>query len=82
MGRWASLLNRMEITPTSAPVLLIRSTKPLYEGQFASGSPQDREPVVASATVRMVDADHVSLVREDAAATAEIIEEWLRSEVP
>ncbi|HEX9354276.1 MAG TPA: thioesterase domain-containing protein, partial [Streptosporangiaceae bacterium] len=81
MGRWLAT-SRLEITPTSAPVLLIRSTKPLYEGQFVPGSEQDRGPVVESATVRMVDADHVSLAREDSAATAEIIEEWLKSDLP
>jgi polyketide synthase 12/polyene macrolide polyketide synthase len=80
MGRWVSLLQTMKITPTSAPVLLVRSTKPLFEGQFEPGE-DPRPPVVETATVRLVDANHVSLAREDSAATAEIVEQWLRAEI-
>ncbi len=81
MGRWVALLHVLEIAPTNVPVLLIRCTKPLFEGQFAPTTEEDCEPVVEAATVRLVDADHVSLAREDSAATAEIIEEWLRSDI-
>jgi NADP-dependent 3-hydroxy acid dehydrogenase YdfG len=77
MGRWMSLMSGLEVTPTSAPVLLIRATRPLYEGQFVPGSEDDPGPVIKSAAVRLVDADHTSLGREDAGSTAEIIEEWL-----
>jgi hypothetical protein len=80
MGRWVSLLQTMEMTPTSAPVLLIRSTKPLFEGQFKPGE-KPAPPVVETATVRMVDANHVSLAREDSAATAHLVEEWLKTEI-
>jgi pimeloyl-ACP methyl ester carboxylesterase len=81
MGRWLALLRGLDAAPTSVPVLLVRCTKPLVEGQFTPGAEQDSAPVVETATVRLVDADHLSLAREDSAATAEIIEEWLRSDV-
>ena len=74
------LPDAVEMTPTSAPVLLIRSTKPLFEGQFKPGE-NPAPPVVDTATVRMVDANHVSLAREDSAATAHLVEEWLRTEI-
>ena len=78
MGRWMALMSSLEVTPTSAPVLLIRATKPMYEGQVLPGSEHDPGPVIASADVRLVDSDHTSLGREDAAATADIIDEWLK----
>lgn len=78
MGRWMALMSSLKVTPTTAPVLLIRAAKPMYEGQALPGSEDDPGPVVASADVRLVDADHISLGREDAAATAEIIDEWLK----
>jgi hypothetical protein len=81
MGCWLALLRGLEAAPTSVPVLLVRCTKPLVEGQFTPGAEQDHAPVVESATVRLIDADHLSLAREDSATTAEIIEEWLRSDV-
>jgi hypothetical protein len=81
MGRWLALLRGLDAAPTSVPVLLVRCTKPLVEGQFTPGAEQDSARVVETATVRLVDADHLSLAREDSAATAEIIEEWLRSDV-
>ncbi len=37
------------------------------------------EPLFPGALLRTVDADHLSMVREDAAATAEIMEGWLGS---
>jgi pimeloyl-ACP methyl ester carboxylesterase len=79
MGRWMVLLNALEVAPTSAPVLLVRCTKPLFEGQVTPGHEQDREPLLEAATVRLVDADHLSLAQADSAATAEIIDEWLKS---
>ncbi len=36
MGCWLALLRGLEAAPTSVPALLVRCTKPLYEGQFAS----------------------------------------------
>jgi acyl transferase domain-containing protein/NAD(P)-dependent dehydrogenase (short-subunit alcohol dehydrogenase family) len=78
MGCWSQLLRHMEAAPISAPVLLIRAVKPFYEGQMTPGSELDQGPVVEG-DVRLVDSDHVSMARKDSAATAEIIEEWLRS---
>ena len=80
MGRWAALLQTMTFTPTTAPVLLVRSTKPLFEGQFEPGH-NPAPPVVGGAVVREVEANHVSLAREDSEATARIVEEWLKTEI-
>ncbi|MCC3773905.1 type I polyketide synthase [Streptomyces sp. UNOB3_S3] len=82
MGRWMVLLNRLEVRPTTAPVLMIQCDRQLLGTESealgtggAAGGPQ--EPLIPSAHVRMVDADHLSMVREDSAATATIMEEWL-----
>jgi hypothetical protein len=82
MAGWLRLLNHMEITPISTPALLIRATRPLYDGQIVAGSEHDPGPVTGSADIRLVDADHVSLGREDAPATVQIIEEWLTRTLP
>jgi polyketide synthase 12/polyene macrolide polyketide synthase len=79
IGCWGQLLRVMETPPIKAPVLLIRATKPVFEGQAIPGSDQDSGPVVDAATVRLVDTDHVSLARKDAVIAADIIEEWLTS---
>jgi hypothetical protein len=79
MGRWMVLLNALEVPPTTAPVLVLQCTRPLYEGQFAPEGDERPEPPVPSAAVRPIDADHLSLIREDAGTTARAIEEWLDS---
>ncbi|MDT0447758.1 type I polyketide synthase [Streptomyces hesseae] len=82
MGRWMVLLNRLEVQPTTAPVLMIQCDRQLLgtesealgTGGEAGGQ---QEPLIPSAHVRMVDADHLSMVREDSATTAAIMEDWL-----
>ncbi|MGH3381421.1 MAG: type I polyketide synthase [Actinoallomurus sp.] len=78
MGRWMVLLNALEVPPPTVPVLTVRCTRPLYEGQATPDA--DEAPLVPSAAVRSIDADHLSLIREDAGTTAQIIEEWLAGE--
>ncbi|GGP44551.1 hypothetical protein GCM10010214_16800 [Streptomyces abikoensis] len=82
MGRWMVLLNRLEVQPTTAPVLMIQCDRQLLGTESealgtggAAGAAQ--EPLIPSAHVRTVDADHLSMVREDSAATAAIMEDWL-----
>ncbi|WP_371102940.1 thioesterase domain-containing protein, partial [Streptomyces sp. PU_AKi4] len=77
MGRWMVLLNALDVHPTTAPVLEIRCTRALIEGVPAPDADTLREPLVPSATVRPVDADHLSLIREDSAKAAALMEEWL-----
>jgi acyl transferase domain-containing protein/NADPH:quinone reductase-like Zn-dependent oxidoreductase/acyl carrier protein len=79
MGHWLPMMRKMAFAPLDVPTLLVRPTRLLFEGQFAAGH-DDRDPLLESATVRMVDADHISLAREDAAATAKVVEEWLTTE--
>ncbi|ROP28378.1 acyl transferase domain-containing protein [Couchioplanes caeruleus] len=74
MGRWMVLLNRMEVAHTTAPVLSIRCTR-----ESVAGSTADLGPIVDGAVVAPIDADHLSLVREDAERTAGLMREWLGS---
>ncbi|MFE2282286.1 beta-ketoacyl synthase N-terminal-like domain-containing protein [Streptomyces sp. NPDC059454] len=77
MGRWMVLLNALDVHPTTAPVLEIKCTRALIEGVPAPDADALHEPLVPSATVRPVDADHLSVIREDSAEAAALIEEWL-----
>lgn len=87
MGRWMVLLNQLDVRHTTAPVLLVRCGRPLLgEGAAAGPVPpaprreeQQPEPLVPGADVRPVEADHLSMIREDSARTARIVEEWLRA---
>jgi polyketide synthase 12/polyene macrolide polyketide synthase len=81
MGRWLGT-SRVQVRPVSAPSLLIRAGKPFYEGMYTPGSADDRGPVVDTATVRVIDADHVTMIREEAATTAQIIEDWISAGRP
>ncbi|MDH6114856.1 acyl transferase domain-containing protein/acyl carrier protein [Kitasatospora sp. MAP12-15] len=75
MGRWMVLLNQLEVEHTTAPVLLITCAKPLLP--TTDPTPQ-AAPLVPGAYIRTVDADHLSLIREDSALTAQLIEDWLQ----
>ncbi|MEU7474264.1 beta-ketoacyl synthase N-terminal-like domain-containing protein [Streptomyces sp. NPDC044984] len=77
MGRWMVLLNALDVHPTTAPVLEIKCTRALIEGVPAPDTDTLHEPLVPSATVRPVDADHLSVIREDSAKAAALIQEWL-----
>ncbi|MGW2633648.1 thioesterase domain-containing protein, partial [Streptomyces chattanoogensis] len=77
MARWMGMLNQLEVQHTTVPVLIIRATKETFgigtdTGTYGEGhgTPVD---------VRNVDADHFSMVRDDAQETARIIREWLDS---
>ncbi|MFE1030097.1 SDR family NAD(P)-dependent oxidoreductase, partial [Streptomyces sp. NPDC058818] len=77
MGRWMVLLNALDVHPTTAPVLEIKCTRALIEGVPAPDPERLREPVVPEAAVRPLDADHLSLIREDSGPAAGLMEEWL-----
>ncbi|WP_192342347.1 type I polyketide synthase [Streptomyces sp. VITNK9] len=77
MGRWMVLLNGLDVHPTTAPVLEIKCTRALIEGVPAPDPERLHEPVVPDATVRPLDADHLSLIREDSGPAAGLVEEWL-----
>ncbi|WP_411132689.1 beta-ketoacyl synthase N-terminal-like domain-containing protein [Streptomyces sp. 030-HV] len=77
MGRWMVLLNALDVHPTTAPVLEIKCTRALIEGVPAPDPERLHEPVVPDATVRPLDADHLSLIREDSGPAAGLVEEWL-----
>ncbi|MBQ0910970.1 type I polyketide synthase [Streptomyces sp. RM99] len=77
MGRWMVLLNALDVHPTTAPVLEIKCTRALIEGVPAPAPERLHEPVVPDATVRPLDADHLSLIREDSGPAAGLVEEWL-----
>ncbi|MEV4616788.1 type I polyketide synthase [Kitasatospora sp. NPDC049258] len=78
MGRWMVLLNQLDVQHTSAPVLLVTCDKALLGTDDAPVDQRESaEPLVAGAEVVRVDADHLSMIREDSALTAELVEEWL-----
>ncbi|MEV8479342.1 SDR family NAD(P)-dependent oxidoreductase [Streptomyces sp. NPDC051173] len=84
MGWWMTLLKGIEAQPTTAPVLTVQAVRQA-DGVAPSGAGSDgpggaeQRPLVPSAFVRTVDADHFSMVKADAEATAEIVESWLGS---
>jgi acyl transferase domain-containing protein/NADPH:quinone reductase-like Zn-dependent oxidoreductase/NAD(P)-dependent dehydrogenase (short-subunit alcohol dehydrogenase family)/acyl carrier protein len=80
MGHWLPMMRKMTFAPTDTPMLLVRPTRLLFDGQFGAGH-DERDPLLAGADVRMVDADHISLAREDAAATARVVEDWLTNDL-
>ncbi|MFF3489279.1 type I polyketide synthase [Streptomyces sp. NPDC002701] len=77
MGRWMVLLNALDVQPTTAPVLEVKCTRALIEGVPAPDPERLYEPVVPGAAVRPLDADHLSLIREDSGPAADLVEEWL-----
>ncbi|WP_186581997.1 type I polyketide synthase, partial [Streptomyces sp. BK340] len=81
MGRWMVLLNQLDVQHTTAPVLLVTCDRSLVGVDSApieqQDAPRRRQPLVTGADERLVDADHLSMIREDSAKTAEIVEEWL-----
>ncbi|MFJ2598878.1 SDR family NAD(P)-dependent oxidoreductase, partial [Streptomyces erythrochromogenes] len=80
MGQWMVLLSRLQVQHTSAPVLLVKCAKQLFGADDRPIEQQpsaERAPLVAGAHERPVDADHLSMIREDSAQTAQIMEEWL-----
>ncbi|MFF5150570.1 type I polyketide synthase, partial [Kitasatospora aureofaciens] len=79
MGRWMVLLNQLEVQHTSAPVLLVSCERALTGADAAPIEQRAQaEPLVPGAQVVGVDADHLSMIREDSEGTARIVEEWLR----
>ncbi|WP_018680912.1 type I polyketide synthase [Actinokineospora enzanensis] len=76
MGRWMVLLNAMKVQPTTADVLMIQCARQV----LARNGDPERPPLVPTAEVRLVEADHLSMVREDCDKTAAIVEDWLTSD--
>jgi hypothetical protein len=71
MGHWFKMMKDLVVYPSTVPSLLIRCT-------VMVGSLQPvEEGVVPADTVRLIEADHFSMVTTDSAQTDEIMEEWL-----
>ncbi|WP_455567660.1 SDR family NAD(P)-dependent oxidoreductase [Streptomyces celluloflavus] len=70
MSHWFTAMTSIEVPPTTAPTLLVRCARPLDGFLFDTSS-------VQADTVRMIEADHLSLAKEHSALTAQIIEEWV-----
>ncbi|MFD9633388.1 SDR family NAD(P)-dependent oxidoreductase, partial [Streptomyces violascens] len=81
MGRWMGLLSQLDVTHTTAPVLVVRATKETFalEAVAAAAVGDAKSEAFPSADVRIVEADHFSMVRDDAPQTAGIVKEWLGS---
>ena len=76
MGRWMRLLNSIDVQQMTAPVLSIQATR-LYPGIQADGDGLSKK--IPTADIVKLDADHLSIVRTDAPAAAEVADNWLES---
>ncbi|MFH8350474.1 SDR family NAD(P)-dependent oxidoreductase, partial [Streptomyces sp. NPDC018045] len=76
MGRWMRLLNSIDVPQMTAPVLSIQATR-LYPGIEADGEGLSKK--IPTAKIVKLDADHLSIVRSDAPAAAEIADNWFDS---
>ncbi|MFI6476191.1 SDR family NAD(P)-dependent oxidoreductase, partial [Streptomyces sp. NPDC050516] len=79
MGRWMNLLSQLEVSHTTAPVLVVRATQETValEAVAAAAAEDTKSKAFPTAEVRLVEADHFSMVRDDAPETARIVKEWL-----
>ncbi len=79
MGRWMNLLARLDVAHTTAPVLVVRATKETsgLEDIAAAASEDEKSKAFPTAQVRIVDADHFSMMRDEAPQTARIVKDWL-----
>lgn len=72
MVHWLIKLAEFDVPACTAPTLLIRCAVPLPGAEYIMSA----EPVPAD-TVHTIQANHLSLAKEDSALTARTIEEWL-----
>ncbi|MEU9117145.1 SDR family NAD(P)-dependent oxidoreductase [Streptomyces sp. NPDC048483] len=81
MGRWMRLLGQLDVSHTTAPVLVVRATQETFamEAIAAAAAGEAKSEAFPTADVRIMDADHFSMVRGDAPGTAQIVKEWLAS---
>ncbi|MGP4002628.1 type I polyketide synthase [Streptomyces sp. 8N706] len=77
MARWMGMLNQLHVRHTTVPVLIVRATKETFGLETVTGL--DDEQHGGPVHVRSVDADHFSMLRDDAPDTARIVKEWLDS---
>ncbi|TDQ04389.1 acyl transferase domain-containing protein [Labedaea rhizosphaerae] len=81
MGRWVELVPALPSPKVAAPVLFVQCTQ-----SFAGGSIVDLPPAARAAawepehTTREVRANHFTIVEDDAEKTAQLIDEWLRTD--
>jgi polyene macrolide polyketide synthase len=73
MARWLNRLPHVDILPTTVPKLLIRC------GAAPDVPAEQREMLAQEDTVRSIDADHFSVIGEDAERTARLLTEWFAS---
>ncbi|QHC23755.1 type I polyketide synthase [Streptomyces sp. GS7] len=78
MARWLGMLSQLELRHTTAPVLLVRAGKETLGIETDTSLGAERHGGRPTA-VHSVDADHFSMVRDDAPETARIVKEWLDS---
>ncbi|MFI6345285.1 SDR family NAD(P)-dependent oxidoreductase [Streptomyces sp. NPDC050560] len=73
MAHWQNKVEEIEIQPPTVPTLLLRC------GRLADGTPIDVSalPEVPADEIRVLDADHLSLAKEDSEMTAGVIRDWL-----
>ncbi|MCS7483120.1 type I polyketide synthase [Umezawaea endophytica] len=80
LSAMAHYLNRMSglhAEPTTAPKLLVRCGKPLFDSADAASTHEQQEELVPADDVVTIDANHFSLAQEDSSVTARVMEDWL-----
>ncbi|MFF6907051.1 SDR family NAD(P)-dependent oxidoreductase [Streptomyces sp. NPDC012389] len=83
MGRWVQLVPDLAPEHVGAPVLFVQCTRSFVPDgddpspELATGRAEPWEP---THTLRTVDANHFTIVEDQAAGTADVIEQWLASD--
>ncbi|MFC4535734.1 KR domain-containing protein, partial [Sphaerisporangium dianthi] len=76
MGRWVDVVPELLLGEVDAPVLFVQCAKSFYDSPDG-GDTWRATPLRPSHTLRAVEANHFTMVEEDAAETARVVEEWL-----
>jgi pimaricinolide synthase PimS1 len=82
MGRYTELLPEVVTGTVTAPVLFAQCAEPFYrtpDGGVPDLSTWQAAPWDAAQEVRPVAANHYSMLTDNAAATAGVVEDWLRT---
>ncbi|EWC59365.1 Malonyl CoA-acyl carrier protein transacylase [Actinokineospora spheciospongiae] len=77
MARYLNRMSALDAPPTTAPTLLVRCARPLFDTADASTEHEQQRLLVPADAVVTIEADHFSLAQQDSPATAAAVKEWL-----
>jgi hypothetical protein len=81
MGRWVELVPELALSTVNAPVLFVQCTQSFAGGEVVELTTGRAAPWEPEHTLREVRANHFTIVEDDAEQTAQVIDEWLRTEL-